>query len=344
MKVDDFDRNWQAVVSKGEGSSYRMHRRNALDSVAWKGASGDISDDAINVDDGQWHHVVGTATSTRSRLYIDGVLVASGFGGSLNGNTNPLMIGNNPDEDDRNWVGEIVDVAIWHREITAAEVTEIFTASASLGSVISLPDPDPAELEDGLTAYWSFDGTLVDEAENVTGSASTVNNALQFTGSGSTFGTGLFGSGGYLGTGEGQAIAADQADIEPSNSTISVSLWTKVDDFDRNWQAVVSKGEGNSYRIHRNGGGDTIAWRGASGDVSNNGIDVDDGDWHHIVGTSTSARTRLYVDGVLVASGTGGFLNGNANPLMIGNTSRNYSSRSYRNFHSFGAFRESISS
>jgi len=178
-----------------------------------------------------------------------------------------------------------------------------------------------ADLEDGLTAYWTFDNTLADEAENISGSASTVDNALTFTGNGSTFGSGRFGSGSYLGTGNGQAIAADQADVEPNSATVSVSLWVKIDEFDREWQAALVKGEGDSFRIHRHAVFDTIAWKGSANDFSDTDVNIDDGNWHHIVGTATPSRSRLYIDGVLIGqrNGSANNLEGNNQPLTIGN-------------------------
>ena len=55
-----------------------------------------------------------------------------------------------------------------------------------------------AQIQDQLTAYWSFDNTLNDQAGSLLGSANTNDDNLTFQGSGSTFGGGFLGAAGYL--------------------------------------------------------------------------------------------------------------------------------------------------
>jgi len=184
-----------------------------------------------------------------------------------------------------------------------------------------------AALQDGLTAYWTFDNTLSDTAGSIQGSADTVANDLSFAGSGSGYGTGRFGSNGYLGNGNGWVQTADSPDIDENNGSISVSVWCKVNVFNKNWQAVISKGELSNYRLHRFSNENTVAWAGGQADLGNTSISVNDGQWHHLAATSSSSGgVALYIDGVQVASNGGAStLSNSGNLLMIGNNPDNLS-------------------
>lgn len=168
-----FDQNWQTMISHGEGTQYRIARRGGdlPEVAAYAGGSGDIpnpaSGPAISAGTG-WHHIVAISEGgVSTRLWVDNTLVATGAapviddartGGTLN-----LAIGANPDTgaNNREWWGEIDDVAQWNRVLTEAEITEIFDAGAieqSLGDLISFVGDDddmdgmtnPYEIANGL--------------------------------------------------------------------------------------------------------------------------------------------------------------------------------------------------
>ena len=107
--------------------------------MAWQGGNNDIHGGA-NVNDGQWHHFVGTsdAASNVRTLWIDGVQMASqGLTGAITSDPNlPIMVGENPQANAREWNGEIDDVAIWNRALTETEILQIFNAgqAGTLGS------------------------------------------------------------------------------------------------------------------------------------------------------------------------------------------------------------------
>ena len=143
-KANGFDTGWQCGVARGEGQNWRFHRQGSSQTMAWQGGGGDIHGGA-NVNDGQWHHFVGTsdvATNTRT-LYIDGVQMASQtLGQPINSDTNlPLMVGENPQANNREWNGEIDDVAIWNRALSEAEVNEIYNAGRAGTSLGAIPEP-----------------------------------------------------------------------------------------------------------------------------------------------------------------------------------------------------------
>jgi hypothetical protein len=153
FRVDGFGKDWQALVAKGEGSAYRLHRRGAETGMSYAGGSGEGPGLSPAVDDGALHHAVAISENQVStRLWLDGVLVSEGGPPTIvnDGNMNarnptnpPLYIGENPQTGNRTWNGLIDDVAIWNRPLTEEEVASLWNGGTgnSLGSLI---DPSTA--------------------------------------------------------------------------------------------------------------------------------------------------------------------------------------------------------
>ncbi len=84
----------------------------------------------------QLQHLIFTYGDGQRRIYKDGLLIESG---SLNGDLNnwdatyPLVLANEA-TGDRPWLGELHLVAVYNRDLTAAEVTENYEAGAHPGS------------------------------------------------------------------------------------------------------------------------------------------------------------------------------------------------------------------
>ncbi len=137
FRVDDFTDFWQALIGKGEGNNFRIHRFSNSDRIAYNGGAPDISD-LNSINDGQYHHVVAvTEFGVRKTLYIDGQPVVTTAGNpSISDNGNPLLIGNNPDVLSRVWNGVIDDVAIWERALTSDEIKTLNCSGLSLEELI----------------------------------------------------------------------------------------------------------------------------------------------------------------------------------------------------------------
>ena len=202
--------------------------------------------------------------------------------------------------------------------------------SALAAAVVALASTSAdGAIGDGITVYYNFDNNLEDHAGDLSGNANTADDDLTFAaGHAGAYGAGLFGSAGYLGSGPntGHAEAPFSPDVDGGTNggqvqAITVQWWGKANSFDAGWQAGVARGEGQNWRFHRQGSGQTMAWQGGGGDI-HGGANVNDGQWHHFVGTSdvaTNTRT-LYIDGVQMASQTlGQPINSDTNlPLMVG--------------------------
>jgi len=131
FKVDKFDKSWQALISKGEDLNYRIARRSDTNSIAYAGGVGEGADDVPNVNDGKWHHFVAISDTNRTAfgtaLYLDGVMHSVNTNKpALQAGTSSLFIGENPGALNRQWTGEIDDVALWNRVLTPAEITALY--------------------------------------------------------------------------------------------------------------------------------------------------------------------------------------------------------------------------
>lgn len=123
----DHTRRFHTVVSKGVGNRFSLHRfcydHNMM---AWAGG---IQEDLADVgggvvNDGEWHHAVGvTRAGKESFLLVDGILVNSGGPetANLGDSGRPLMIGWNPEDGSRGWLGSIDEVGIFSEALALEE-------------------------------------------------------------------------------------------------------------------------------------------------------------------------------------------------------------------------------
>lgn len=165
FKVGTFDKNWQALVAKGESGNWRIHRRGGETGMAYTGGPSGDTPTGVAVNDGQWHHLVAItdkdAINFGTALYIDGVLDTQRAETQvLAANGQRMAIADNPGARNRFWNGEIDDVAVWDRVLTEAEIGQLYSNGAGkpvsqlLGVVVGDADsdgiPDWAEIAYGL--------------------------------------------------------------------------------------------------------------------------------------------------------------------------------------------------
>ncbi len=160
-----------------------------------------------------------------------------------------------------------------------------------------------AALQDGLVSYWPMNSNFED--------ARGMNDGA-FVGGTPTFAAGKFGQGIDLNGNDqfvnvGNDPSLDMSLAGPAgNGHVSISAWFRVDAFDSDWQALMSKGEGNNYRIARGAGcrNNVMSYAGGAADIpitAGVGPNVNNGVLHHLVAISEAGvSTRLWVDGMLV--------------------------------------------
>lgn len=141
FQVNEFSKNWQALIAKGEGNRWRVHRRGGESIMTWNGGNADVPADAnFPIDDGEIHHFVGVSIAGEEvRMYMDGELVSVGAAPTVENNDMPVLIGDNPDAPGRSWNGLVDEVAIWGRAIEEDEVAYLY--NDGIGNWIFPPPP-----------------------------------------------------------------------------------------------------------------------------------------------------------------------------------------------------------
>src|ERR1041385_7033819 len=152
-------------------------------------------------------------------------------------------------------------------------------------------------LTNGLVAYWNFDGTLLDSVGVFHGTQRGT-LPVPFVDGKAGFGKAI-----QL-NGEDQFVEITGGapdDLAFPGGDMSIAGWFKVDVFDTDWQALIAKGEGNNWRVHRRGSESGLAYAGGVAEDPASGGPVNDGQWHHFAALSDSTGlafgTLLYVDG-----------------------------------------------
>ena len=135
VSVDALTQAWETMFCRGDWS-WRLHRNGSSDYAAFHmnglangyGANGGTTDIAVPK---RWVHLVGTyQNGVGAVLYINGAVEATGAVSGLiatNGN-DPVTIGAwiNGGTLSRQWQGQIDEVRIYNRALTASDVTELY--------------------------------------------------------------------------------------------------------------------------------------------------------------------------------------------------------------------------
>ena len=136
VSVDAFDQDWQTMFCRGDWS-WRLHREGSSDYGCFHmsglangyGADGAITNIRVPK---RWLHLVATyRNGTGATLYINGAVEASNasVSGFINTSGNdPVTIGAQIDNGvlRRQWRGQLDDVRLYNRTLTAADVTELY--------------------------------------------------------------------------------------------------------------------------------------------------------------------------------------------------------------------------
>ncbi|NLH17747.1 MAG: hypothetical protein GX455_14310 [Phycisphaerae bacterium] len=133
IRVNRFDRNFQAIVTKGDNAFrlQRAHNTSALEfacsGIQVPGTTYGNIYGTVSVDDGQWHHAAGVYDGQTISLYIDGQLDISCTGtGQINLNSWPVLIGENAQAPLRYWNGWIDDVRIYSDALSPTQIQSLF--------------------------------------------------------------------------------------------------------------------------------------------------------------------------------------------------------------------------
>ena len=129
-------KDWEAILAKGD-SAYRLHLNGGCGiadtlpgntrhgfTLGLNGgcAGADLNSNVVPIP-GTWYHVAATYNLSTMRLYINGNLVNSAsYAAAINANNFDLFIGENSQQRNRHWSGDIDELAIWDGAITPQQV------------------------------------------------------------------------------------------------------------------------------------------------------------------------------------------------------------------------------
>ncbi|MBN2593017.1 MAG: LamG domain-containing protein [Sedimentisphaerales bacterium] len=309
FKVNTFDKRWQSLVTKGD-TSWRLQRYAEDNTLAFHctgitsvtGQRPEGIEGRKNVNDGQWHHVVGVYDGSEILLYIDGVLDnSSKASGEISMNDSAVIIGGNSEQADREWNGLIDEVCVIAGSIDSNAVKALYTG-ADPNEIAQTANPQ-LQSSDKLVAWWKFE-------DNVNDSAGANNGTIQ-------------GNSTYVDGKVGRAISLDGNDYVDCGNPASlnfgtgdwaISAWIKTT---QSGTEPGSRGTIFAYGGDEEGG---IRYALAVNEEYQNTVvlttdndaykiqamgktPVNDGNWHHVGGMRNADRLRVFVDGALDASG-----------------------------------------
>ncbi|MDZ7642985.1 MAG: LamG domain-containing protein [Woeseiaceae bacterium] len=131
-------KNWEAILAKGD-NSYRLHLNGGCgisDSLPGNtqygftlGLNGGCAGADLNSNvvptPGVWYHVAATYDRSVMRIYINGTLVNSAnYSAAINNSNFDLFIGENSQQRNRYWDGDIDELALWDNAITAQMIND----------------------------------------------------------------------------------------------------------------------------------------------------------------------------------------------------------------------------
>ena len=308
MKADSAaNNNWFRLFRKGTEAQYQqswMVNRNSSTSTMnvrvdtnqdpstlYPGFNQNIAyADGTTILDDQWHHLVFIMDNGQWRKYVDGAPQGSGTYTHNHGfgNDRPLQMLTG------NYAGLLDDVAVWSEPLSTSQVQSINTG----GSPLNTP----------LVSIWRFE-----DHTNPGKDWAATGNDLTAQGNAAITGQGRFGNGLALdGAGDFLDSAAFPNGIPIGDSDYTIAAWFKPDVTGNRgiigWGDYGTGLEVNALRLI-GANGFRHYWWGADLDatdaeVAGLGVDLDDGQWHHITATYDGTTRTLWLDGQYLDSDT----------------------------------------
>lgn len=311
IKTSDSGAGYHGIVVK-EFSYGIFLISNVVGIYDW--STGATRSTGVNLADGLWHHVVLTFNSgeaNNTKIYIDGAHVLDTTMTVQTHLNENLGIGDSIGNS-QNFIGSIDEVRVYNRALSAGEVRALYGLGASKIGASTAITQRGTNLATGLVGHWTFDGQYL-----------STSTATDSSGSGN-HGT-LTGANGKprpaLGR-LGQALSFDGVDdyvgaTGNDNSNFSTSAWVKTSSTDSFDGIVEYSTSLNGRRGIGLANGNVLIVYASTYRLSTGAV-VNDGRWHHIIGTYDGTTPIVYVDGVAVSLGAenGGLVGSSASSIV----------------------------
>ena len=283
-----------------------------------------------------WTHVAGTYDGTDLKIYLNGSLDGTtNIPGVLGSNTLPITIGST--NDGLEYGGEIGEVRIYPRALTAAQVFQNYNATKSK-YINEAPDTAP-KISDSAIVYDSnlllnYDfgnpATYDTRFAGTYGNPTTVKNLSSSSYTGTINGATFNPAGYFEFDGTNDDISVSSLPAFGDNDPITIESWVNADTTTNAFQ-VISTAKATSTHWQLSYTGDptyNILWAfaGTSNSVGTTTL-PSTGAWHHITATYNGgdktqlASWKVYIDGSEATIQLTGSTGGATNDTIIGHRS-----------------------
>lgn len=265
-----------------------------------------------------WNHIVLTYnySTTTYTMYVNGVNRGVDVNFNFSGRPNSIGCHNSGVSFSAYFLGEIDQVRIFNKALSAGEVTTLYNETACTKPACSGTTNTLDILGDGsCIATYPLDGSPLDLSGNYNGIQTDV-----------TYPVGYFDLAGSFNGSSSRVVTP----ITSNFSNVSVSCWVNFNAFGGGDSTLIHKGfyisSDNSQYIHLRyeayGNNRLTFWirnnnTYNTGAISN--VSISTGVWYHVVGTYDSSGTaKIYVNGVKGIDATGGPTITNSNAWRMG--------------------------
>ena len=144
VKFDTIPERFAAIIAKGD-DSWRLSPdgSNPFFEPSANGLAGSTTNNFIPFADGEWHHVVFTVDQAAGvqTAWVDGIGATSNFtpGASVDISTALVLIGGNAQRGEREWLGNIDEVAVYNVALSEQEVVDRVDALGLGGAAPEAP-------------------------------------------------------------------------------------------------------------------------------------------------------------------------------------------------------------
>ena len=246
---------------------------------------------------GKWYHFAATWDGTTRKVYLNGNEENSDTPtGDPTSNSEALTIGDRTGGGS-SFDGKIDEVRIWDDVRTETEIRQ--------NMYRELPDPSG---ETNLVAYYKLNETSGTAADNSEGNSDLDGTLNNMTGNEWQTSPAMFGPKNALdfdGTDDYVDLGSGLLSTSNASQAFTIECWAKTTYTGASTKALISQSTSGTNRFKLAiQSGNFIYWKGGA----NKAIaptDFNDGGWHHLTATrSSSGDIKLYLDGILEATGT----------------------------------------
>jgi len=255
-------------------------------SVFFDGSSSNslVNTNNINLNDGNWHHIVAQNNGATTSLYIDGVLDGS--------QPENLLTMSGANSNAKLYLGTTLSNSSIYKLNGSIDEFKLFDDTLNLAQILNLYESTDARLQ----VSYHFDSSLVDSSIHQ-------NHLMSFgSGASTTFQTGTISTtqDSAIKFNSGKGLVSTKKINNTYWSATAVSFWTKSSVSGFIYQGAYL---GFGGLVDATGKLSVFFSGGSSNSLVNtNQVNLNDGNWHHIVAQNDGTTTSLYIDGVLDGS------------------------------------------